>query len=87
MFVVVTSKVFIWVGQRSSLEEKREAFPKTLAFMKQNNIPANTPVERVADGNESSAFKAEFSEWNPPVSFAHVSKETARAEDTPVSYC
>jgi hypothetical protein len=84
VFVVVSSKVFIWIGSGSSLDEKRESFPKTLAFMKESGIPQNTAVERVAEGNESSAFKAEFSEWNPPMSFTRANQASAMAADAPV---
>lgn len=33
----------------------------------QNGLPKNTPIERVSEGVESSAFKAEFFKWDPPV--------------------
>ncbi|CAM6031400.1 unnamed protein product [Sphagnum compactum] len=87
VFIVITSaKIFIWVGEKSTLEEKKQAFPKVVEFMKQNGIPNSTPVERVAEGSESSSFKAEFSSWSPPVSFGLVPKANTKAEDVPVSY-
>ena len=35
---------------------------------------ANTPIERVSEGNETQSFKAEFTVWDPPRSFGMGSK-------------
>jgi hypothetical protein len=48
------------------------------------NMPPTTAVERVAEGTESSTFKAEFGVWNLPSAFGQKAAAKAKPEDVPV---
>jgi hypothetical protein len=95
-----TGKIYLWIGKKSNSNEKKEATNYAVQYLKQNNLPNSTQIERVSEGNETSSFKSEFSLWDPPVSFgmklndkASTSNESINikevlarreAEDTPV---
>ena len=40
------TKIYIWVGQGSTVNEKKEATVGAVKFIKDSGLPANTPVER-----------------------------------------
>ncbi len=65
----LANKFFLWVGQKSNLQEKREATTFALTYFEQNAIPMNTQLERVSEGVESSNFKAEFYIWDTPAAY------------------
>eukprot|EP00595_Chromulina_sp_UTEXLB2642_P000003 CAMPEP_0196761982 /NCGR_PEP_ID=MMETSP1095-20130614/1310_1 /TAXON_ID=96789 ORGANISM="Chromulina nebulosa, Strain UTEXLB2642" /NCGR_SAMPLE_ID=MMETSP1095 /ASSEMBLY_ACC=CAM_ASM_000446 /LENGTH=818 /DNA_ID=CAMNT_0042112171 /DNA_START=51 /DNA_END=2507 /DNA_ORIENTATION=+ len=82
VFIVFGTKVYIWVGKKSTPLEKKEAFPRAISFLASQGLPTNTPIERVSEGAETAAFKAEFAVWNPPVSFGlKTSAQSNRVED------
>jgi len=62
-----SGKVFLWIGRGASLAEKREATGAAVRYIQSNGLPRTTQVERVSEGVESSAFKAEFGKWDIPV--------------------
>jgi len=85
MIVVTSSKIYVWVGKGSNLNEKKESTAHAVQYAKDNGISDTCPIERVSQGAESSAFKAEFANWDPPLSKAVVASGIASAaEDVPV---
>lgn len=71
------NQIYVWVGKSSTVAEKKEAFPAAIRFLGENNLPTSTPIERVSEGNESSAFKSEFAVWEQPKSFGFAPKSTS----------
>ena len=68
VFIVLASeKVYVWVGRKSTPQEKREATSLAVKFLESTGLPTTTSIERVSDGMESSAFKSEFARWDPPM--------------------
>nr|XP_018912444.1 PREDICTED: gelsolin-like isoform X1 [Bemisia tabaci]XP_018912445.1 PREDICTED: gelsolin-like isoform X1 [Bemisia tabaci] len=59
----VTSGIFVWVGKRSTTQEKVDALKKAQVFLSSNNYPAWTSITRVIEGGEPSVFKNYFSDW------------------------
>uniref|UniRef100_A0A224XQJ4 Putative actin regulatory gelsolin/villin family n=1 Tax=Panstrongylus lignarius TaxID=156445 RepID=A0A224XQJ4_9HEMI len=59
----VTSGIFVWVGRGSTTQEKVEALTRGQAFLKDNNYPAWTQMQRVIEGGEPTAFKEYFDDW------------------------
>jgi len=64
-FVLVTgSGIFVWVGKDSSKEERINAMNGADKFIKDNNLPSSTRVNRVVEGTETALFKQFFNVWN-----------------------
>ncbi len=85
VFVIDTgSKLYIWVGKGSTVNEKKEAMVNATRYLSQSGLAPNTPIERVSDGNESSSFKGEFALWTPPVSFGLTPKPSNSRPDEEV---
>ena len=53
-------KVYLWIGRGANLNEKKEATARAVQYLKEHNLPTSTAVERVSEGTETAAFKAEF---------------------------
>ncbi|XP_034847960.1 villin-like protein [Mirounga leonina] len=58
------SKIYVWQGRMSGLQEKKAAFSRALAFIQAKGYPTYTNVEVVNDGAESAAFKQLFQTWS-----------------------
>ncbi|XP_072582578.1 villin-like protein isoform X8 [Vulpes vulpes] len=58
------SKIYVWQGRMSGLQEKKAAFSRALAFIQAKGYPTYTNVEVVNDGAESAAFKQLFQAWS-----------------------
>jgi hypothetical protein len=69
VYLVQSSKFFIWIGKTASASDKKEAMIAAIAKVKEAGLPSNTPILRLSEGVESSSFKAEFFLWEPPISF------------------
>jgi hypothetical protein len=82
----VQGKLFVWVGRGANLNEKKEATARAVSYIREAGLPDSTPVERVSEGCESAAFKAEFVAWDPPRSFGMgaKAKTSGTAEDSAV---
>ena len=79
MFLVHSvDALYIWVGGKASPAEKKEAMPFAVKYLKQNNLPSNMRIQKVAEGVEPSAFIKEFYRWT-------TTKEVAKKIDTPES--
>ncbi|CAD7673278.1 unnamed protein product [Nyctereutes procyonoides] len=58
------SKICVWQGRMSGLQEKKAAFSRALAFIQAKGYPTYTNVEVLNDGAESAAFKQLFQAWS-----------------------
>uniref|UniRef100_A0AB38ZEU4 Venom gelsolin-like 1 n=1 Tax=Oncocephalus sp. TaxID=2944721 RepID=A0AB38ZEU4_9HEMI len=59
----VTSGIYVWVGRGSTTQEKVEALKRGQAFLKENNYPPWTNMQRIIEGGEPTAFKEYFDGW------------------------
>ncbi|XP_068102153.1 villin-1 [Hyperolius riggenbachi] len=57
-------KVFVWKGKNASQEERKQAMPRALSYIKAKNYPGSTNVEVENDGSESAVFKQLFQKWS-----------------------
>jgi len=53
--------LLVWVGSKTSKNEKAKAIPYASLFLKHNKRNPATPINRVVEGNESPAFWKHFS--------------------------
>nr|DBA19631.1 TPA: hypothetical protein GDO54_015434 [Pyxicephalus adspersus] len=56
-------KIFVWKGKNASKEERKQAMPRALNYIKAKNYPSSTNVEVENDGSESAVFKQLFQKW------------------------
>lgn len=85
VFIILASeKVYVWVGRKSTPQEKKEATMLAMKFIASEGLPASTPIERVSDGMESSAFKAEFAAWDPPMTPKQLAANYQPTPDDPI---
>lgn len=56
-------KVFVWKGKNASKEERSQAMPRAMNYIKAKNYPNSTNVELENDGSESAVFKQLFQKW------------------------
>jgi gelsolin len=59
-FLDTGNTMFVWVGKATSANEKAYAIQYATDFLKAAGRPMNTPISRVAEGNEPAAFTREF---------------------------
>ena len=69
VYFIQSHKCYIWIGKTASANDKKEAMMSAVNLIKSSGLPANTAIQRVSEGVESSAFKGEFFMWEPPISF------------------
>ncbi|KAM5280060.1 villin-like protein [Ctenodactylus gundi] len=62
-------KIYVWLGNVSSPQEKKAAFSRAAGFIKAKGYPICTNVEVVHDGAESVAFKQLFRTWSKELSW------------------
>jgi len=55
--------IFVWVGTKSSKEEKKESTIIAQSFLTKFNYPKFTPITRVLEGGETPLFKEKFQNW------------------------
>ena len=77
-------KFFLWVGKKSNLNEKKEATQLAVKHLAACGLPNSTAIERVSEGSESGAFKAEFTVWDEPRSFGYKAKASSGAATTAI---
>ena len=77
----VSGKIFLWIGRKANLNEKKEATRHAVQYIKQNGLPASTSIERVSEGTETAAFKSEFSVWDAPRSFGFQAKASTEGSE------
>ncbi|XP_073490475.1 villin-1 [Aquarana catesbeiana] len=56
-------KVFVWKGKNASKEERSQAMPRAMNYIKAKNYPNSTNVALENDGSESAVFKQLFQKW------------------------
>ncbi|RHY55571.1 hypothetical protein DYB30_004532 [Aphanomyces astaci] len=87
VFIVDAGNVLhVWIGRGASADERKNGVIYASQYLTQTKRPAQTPITRVAEGGEGSAFKALFHAWDPPrtISFgqqASTSATTRAVED------
>ena len=55
--------IFVWVGKKSTGEEKAQSMKRATDFLKTKGYPNWTPVTRLAEGGETPLFKQNFYQW------------------------
>ena len=61
-------QIYIWIGRRSSENERKFAARNAEMFAKKKNYPTGINIARVVEGAESAQFKAMFAKWPDPTS-------------------
>ncbi|XP_054272999.1 gelsolin, cytoplasmic isoform X2 [Macrosteles quadrilineatus] len=59
----VTSGIYVWVGKKSTTQEKVEALKNGQAFLKEKNYPSWTKISRVVEQAEPAGFREYFGTW------------------------
>jgi len=75
------NKVYLWIGRKSTLNEKKESTLRAVQYIKEQGLPANTAIERVSEGCETNAFKSEFTVWDPPRHFGMSPKASTGGDE------
>ena len=52
--------IFVWVGKKTSDEERKQALPYAVDYMFRTGRPKSIPVTRFSEGSESDNFWAGF---------------------------
>lgn len=60
-----TSSIYVWVGKGASEEEKKNAMITGTKYLASSGLPNFTPIERVLEKAETTAFTQCFSGWRP----------------------
>lgn len=69
-FILETGQgVYVWVGKKSSRNEKDKAFKDAQGFLSARNLNPNTSIKIIGEDLEPSEFKQYFSSWEPVVPF------------------
>jgi len=58
-----SSGIFVWVGRKSSNDEKLHSMRMATDFIKSKGYPNWTPVVRVVEDGETPLFKQNFNQW------------------------
>jgi hypothetical protein len=51
-------EIFVWVGSGASDAEKKNALNIAMQYLGQAKLPITTPIRRILEGGETSAFNA-----------------------------
>jgi len=60
----VGCEIYTWIGQQSSVGEKRTALKYAMDYIMQEKRPIWLPISRILEGGESAAFEQYFRPWN-----------------------
>jgi len=61
VFIIdVPTEVFIWIGNKSNVNEKTNAFKYAMDYVKKTSKASNIPITRIVEGNETNEFKSYF---------------------------
>ncbi|XP_039762890.1 gelsolin-like isoform X2 [Pararge aegeria] len=58
------SSIYVWIGKKSTKEEKAEAMKKAQHYLEANNYPSWVHISKVVEEAEPTAFKQHFQDWN-----------------------
>lgn len=77
------AQVFVWIGKGATKEEKSKGMSYGADYLKQHGRPSWTPLTRVVENAEDTAFKACFVVWTPPqvVDFKQQKKPEPKPDD------
>jgi len=53
-------EVFAWVGSKASPQEKKKALSYAEHYLKEKNIPLQSPISRLTEGSENDVFTSSF---------------------------
>lgn len=59
------NQIYVWVGRKSNLEEKKNGMKFAKDFIEQKNKAKNTKVSRIPEGAEDTHFKSFFNGFYP----------------------
>ncbi|KAJ1532265.1 hypothetical protein ONE63_000881 [Megalurothrips usitatus] len=57
------SGIYVWVGRKSTKDEKLESMKKGEKYLSDNKYPSWTKMQRVVEGAEPAGFKQYFGDW------------------------
>lgn len=57
------SGIYVWVGKKSTEQEKKQAMSRAQGFLATKKYPSWTKVSRIVEGAESAPFKQYFFTW------------------------
>ncbi|KAK3931726.1 Gelsolin [Frankliniella fusca] len=57
------SGIYVWVGRKSTKDEKLESMKKGEKYLADNKYPSWTKIQRVVEGSEPAGFKQYFGDW------------------------
>merc|ERR550519_65852 len=60
MIVDTGKKIYVWIGKKSSLQEKGVAMSTAIQLLKDQERPITTQITRVMEGYETDEFKSHF---------------------------
>ena len=61
------NKIYVWVGKKANLEEKKSAMKIAKDFITEKQKPAKTQISRLPENGEDSHFKSFFNDFYPPI--------------------
>jgi advillin len=84
-------EIFVWIGRRSTPEEKKRGMVYAAQYVEQEGRPAHTPVARIVEFAETVAFKGYFFLWDPPKMPNYLSRDEggagiAKIADEPTNF-
>ena len=82
--IVAKGDVYIWVGKKCNVVEKKEATASAINFINSEKMDPSTKMERVSEGHESGKFKSLFASWDPPMSYKRMSNIAGTIEEKEV---
>eukprot|EP01052_Picozoa_sp_SAG31_P016736 SAG31_NODE_1120_length_9805_cov_8.220173_6_plen_1010_part_00 len=65
--IFLGDRIFVWVGRRTTAQEKKNSIHFAEWFLNQRGLPHWLPVERVVEGGETADFKRAFDHFDPPL--------------------
>jgi len=60
LIIDMGKKIYVWIGQKSSLQEKGLAMSAAIKMLKDQNRPITTQITRIMEGAETDEFNACF---------------------------
>lgn len=58
-------KIYVWIGKKSNLEEKKNGMLYAKTFIEEKGKPKNTQISRVPENAEDVHFKSFFNGFYP----------------------
>eukprot|EP00761_Pharyngomonas_kirbyi_P011254 gb/GECH01011279.1/.p1 GENE.gb/GECH01011279.1/~~gb/GECH01011279.1/.p1 ORF type:complete len:376 (+),score=104.81 gb/GECH01011279.1/:1-1128(+) len=57
-------ELFVWIGEGSNTNERKNCIKFALSYLSSHDRPLYVPITRIFEGNEPTAFRQQFSDWN-----------------------